>query len=110
MTIYVIGHPGSGLTATCASASNHDSIVVTPTTSASSSQFNNNEYYITLLPNAIDLGISAYLECKKVFEEMKAGWLKPNKQLRPFNQNSKINYNLPRSRLREKKQIFLKAA
>ena len=40
-------------------------------------------------------------------EKIREGWLKPHKQLRPFNNNSKINYNLPRSRLREKKQIFL---
>ncbi len=43
-------------------------------------------------------------------EQLKAGWLKPHKQGKPFSNNSKINYNLPRSRLREKKQIFLKAA
>ena len=35
------------------------------------------------------------------------GWLKPHKQLKPFNSLSKITYNLPRSRIREKKQIFL---
>lgn len=38
-------------------------------------------------------------------KEMKAGWLKPHKRLRPFENNQIINYNLPRGRLREKKQL-----
>ena len=43
-------------------------------------------------------------------EEIREGWLKPHKQLKPINAHSKITYNLPRGRIREKKQIFLKAA
>ena len=38
------------------------------------------------------------------------GWLKPRKQLKPFCHHSKITYNLPRGRIREKKQIFKQAA
>lgn len=38
------------------------------------------------------------------------GWLKPHKQLKPFSSHSKITYNLPRGRIREKKQIFRQAA
>ena len=38
------------------------------------------------------------------------GWLKPHKQLKPFNSHSKITYNLLRNRGREKKQIFIQAA
>jgi hypothetical protein len=38
------------------------------------------------------------------------GWLKPHKQLKLFCHHSKITYNLPRGRVREKKQIFLRAA
>jgi hypothetical protein len=37
------------------------------------------------------------------------GWQKPHKQLIPFIR-SKINFNLRRNRIREKKQIFLKVA
>ncbi len=112
MRVYVIGHTGAGLTATCASACNHNSIVVTSTTTinASSSQFNNNELLITKTLNNIDYGDYELFSKLDEIKEMKAGWLKPHKQLIPFNNNSKINYNLPRSRLGEKKQIFLKAA
>ena len=39
------------------------------------------------------------------------GWLKPHKKLVTFSNHLKVNFNLPRSRAREKKQIFiLKAA
>lgn len=40
-------------------------------------------------------------------KEMKAGWGKPSNHFRPVKLNSNVNYNLPRSRLREKKQTFL---
>lgn len=104
MKVYVIGHSGSGLTATCASACNHDSIVVTSTTTTSTAD--SHEYYLTAIPDKIDLGeYEWFLRLEKI-KEAKAGWLKPHKQLKPGN-NSKINYNLPRSRIREKKQIFL---
>ena len=108
--VYVIGHSGAGLAATCATACNHDSILVTPTTSTTDSGYPEDNYYITRTPDFIDYGFIEVIAEQRAIEEMKAGWLKPHKQLRPFSNNSKINYNLPRSRLREKKQIFLKAA
>ncbi len=45
----------------------------------------------------------------QLITETREGWLKPHKQLKPFASYSKINI-LPRTRIREKKQIFLRAA
>ncbi|MCK5614201.1 hypothetical protein KAR91_70705 [Candidatus Pacearchaeota archaeon] len=86
----------------------HDSTESTTCVSLSSANRNySREYLITRTPNPIDYGFIEGFAERRAIEEMKAGWLKPNKQLKPFSNNSKINYNLPRSRLREKKQIFL---
>lgn len=82
----------------------------TPTDTTYTCSSNRRGWTITSTGN--DCQYYDYEKFTKISEvkEMKAGWLKPHKQLRPFSNNSKINYNLPRSRLREKKQIFLKAA
>ena len=107
MRVYVIDHSDARLTATYASACNHDSISVTPTTSTTDGGYPEDNYYITRTPDFIDCGFIEVLAERRAIEEMKAGWLKPHKQLKPFSNNLKINYNLPRSGLMEKKQIFL---
>ena len=65
-------------------------------------------YRYDRLNDEIDILIEKYL--KEYNYELKFkgnGWLKPYNKLKPFSNNLNINYNLPRNRSREKKQIFL---
>ena len=109
--ICVIGHPG--LTATHISKINDDydttstSSVITPTISLSSSERNYQvEFNITKTGDLIDYTV---IEDRQVYREaierIKSGWLKPHKKL--VSNHLKINFNLHRSRAREKKQIFI---
>ena len=70
--------------------------------------------YYAHLNKEIDKMIAECAQLARQYEyELKYisnGWLKPHKQLKPFYHHSKITYNLPRSRIREKKQIFIQAA
>ena len=61
--------------------------------------------YTRLNPEFLEKLIYAQL-----LTETREGWLKPHKKFKPLNLHSKITYNLPRNRIREKKQIFRQAA
>lgn len=102
--IFVIGHSGLGYTAASLLSNTTSTCAPTPI-------LTNHSYTITnnYCEPRIYIDYERWLRIAEI-DQLKAGWLKPHKQLKPFNKNTIINYNLSRSRVREKKEIFLKVA
>lgn len=112
MGIIVIGH--TGYCATTSTSNTESDIIMTSTSDVTPSDCSvdivSSSYTITnnYCEPYIFVGFERFSRISEL-KEIREGWLKPNNKLRPFKYNSKMNYNLPRSRLREKKQIFIAA-
>lgn len=102
--ILVIGNSGYTSTSLCSNLSRTDETTLTTTTLTGES------YTITRTHESPEYyDYDRWSRIARI-QEIREGWLKPHRELKPFNNHSKIYFNLPRSRVREKKQIFLKAA
>ena len=88
---------------------------ITPTISATSTTMNDGGYTFSIRCNCNEetkvFNEGKYLKQLSIeaIEEIREGWLKPHKQLKPVKSYSKKNI-LPKIRTREKKQIFIQAA
>lgn len=112
--VLICGHVGSGRGLAISTTSSSD---ITPTSTVMASA---SDCSVDIVPESYTITNNycephIYIDYERFsriaeIERLKAGWLKPHRQLKPFNSHSKITYNLPRSRIREKKQIFKQAA